>query len=351
MATPITPDQLLRALRAEGITNIVEMAGWRTHNRDEETGKIFGPVHGIVIHHTAGVGPGMASFCRSGTANLPGPLCHAFLAKDGTLYLVGHGRANHAGTTTQRVKDAMVLDVEPGNQRHMGAETADANDFTYGLEIENKGDGKDPYPMAQYNVAVKWASALARFHKWSENSVWGHKEITTRKIDPSFGMPLFRSAVGAQLDKVLTAASSTPTTTTGTRTMNFVSLAKVNDPETILPGGSETLYWTTEYQDGTGDHGAGGKTVVSGEHFTGTVALVFSQPVPAGVVVRAVHELDAGGQSDDYSVQLVAGLTNHVYPYTARIGEDRNLVFEIENDSSSSITLTWAAVRGFTEAL
>ena len=114
---------------------------------------------------------------------------------------------------------------------------------------------------------------------------------------------------------------------------------------------SRTLYWDAEYQDGAGDHGSGGKTVVSGEHFTGTVALKFADELPTGVKARIVHELDAGGTSDDYTVALAADLAEHAFPYTGRVAEDRNMVVEIENTSGSPIVLNWAAVRGGTWAL
>jgi len=200
MANPITPDQLVSALRAEGIRDIVQMEGWRTHNRNH-VGR-WGPVNGITIHHTAGVGAGLARYCYHGTAGLPGPLCHAFLAKTGTLYLVGHGRANHAGTFTQSAHDAVVAESSTHPRPAAGEpEVVDGNRHYYGLEIENNGDGHDPYPDLQYSVAVRWATALARFHGWTEHSVIGHKEGTRRKIDPSFPMDLFRRNVRSRLEE------------------------------------------------------------------------------------------------------------------------------------------------------
>lgn len=200
MATPWTFEQRLAAYRAEGITDIVIMSGAKTHNRDDETGRAFGPVHGVTIHHTAGVSSGMASVIYNGVTGLPGPLAQDFLAKDGTLYVVGHGRCNHAGTVTPAVKASIIAERAPGNERTIGSETEDGNDFLYGLEIENEGDGSDPYPAKQYDIAVRWAAAHLRHHGWSANSAWGHKEITSRKIDPSFSMNTFRANVTARLD-------------------------------------------------------------------------------------------------------------------------------------------------------
>jgi hypothetical protein len=200
MAPPWTFEQRLAAYRAEGITDIVVMSGAKTHNRDDETGRAFGLVYGVTIHHTAGVSPNMASVIYNGVSGLPGPLAQDFLAKDGTLYVVGHGRCNHAGSVTPAVKAAIIAEKAPGNERTIGSETEDGNDFLYGLEIENKGDGDDPYPAKQYDVAVRWAAAHLRHHGWTENSAWGHKEITGRKIDPSFSMNTFRANVKARLD-------------------------------------------------------------------------------------------------------------------------------------------------------
>lgn len=192
MATPLTADRLVAVLRAEGVT-VHERSGWRTHNRSPRT---WGPVHGVVIHHTAG--RDSLSLCWSGTSALPGPLCHTHLAKDGTATMVGHGRANHAGTFAQNAHDA-VLKESLSHPHPDSSEPVDGNAHYYGIEIENLGDGKDPYPQVQYQAAVRWAAAICRAHGWSSNSVIGHKEGTRRKVDPSFDMDTFRDAVAARI--------------------------------------------------------------------------------------------------------------------------------------------------------
>lgn len=178
--TPMTKAQWLGALRSEGLA-VVEHGDWWNRERDDETGKAFGPVRGVVIHHTAGASS--LGVVTSGVAGLPGPLCHGYLPKSGKIYMISGGRANHAGTFAANAYDAMA------NERSVhpypdSAEPVDANDSTYGIEIENLGNGTDIYPIAQYIAAVKWATAICRFHGWSEDSVIGHKEGTRRKIDP-----------------------------------------------------------------------------------------------------------------------------------------------------------------------
>ncbi|MGX1548586.1 N-acetylmuramoyl-L-alanine amidase [Streptomyces adustus] len=198
MAIPLSAAKTLAALKAEGLT-VHEHAGWATHNRDAATGKPFGPVIGVLIHHTAGHGD--KELCYRGRADLPGPLCHSWLGKAEGLWMIGHGRANHAGAVDLDVLDALRAQTR---LPHDDEADADGNDCLYGLEIENLGDGRDPYPDAQYRQAVLWAAALCRAHGWSEKSVAGHKEVQPGKIDPSFDMDDFRADVKKQLAAVHT---------------------------------------------------------------------------------------------------------------------------------------------------
>ncbi|MDW4900678.1 N-acetylmuramoyl-L-alanine amidase [Streptomyces californicus] len=197
MARPMTPDQWLKALRAEGVTDIVEMPGWRTNNRNHKGS--WGDVHATMIHHTAGEGTGLPTWCFNGNAALPGPLCHDFLARSGRLYLVGNGRANHAGTVARNAYDA----VRNESARHPApdaAEPIDGNAISYGLECENDGSPARTWPAKQYDVAVRVQAARCRFHGWSADSVWAHKEATRRKpVDPRLPMDQFRRDVAERL--------------------------------------------------------------------------------------------------------------------------------------------------------
>lgn len=193
MSTPLRATAFTLALRAEGI-RVVEHAGWQTHNRNHKGD--WGPVNGVVIHHTAG--RDSMNLCWTGTSTLPGPLCQTHLAKDGTATMISSGRANHAGTFAQNAYDAVIAESAT-HPRPDASEPVDGNARFYGIEIENLGDGKDPYPDAQYQAAVRWAAAICRAHGWSANSVIGHKEGTRRKIDPSFDMNAFRSCVDERL--------------------------------------------------------------------------------------------------------------------------------------------------------
>ncbi|MFE2556680.1 peptidoglycan-binding protein [Streptomyces sp. NPDC059352] len=195
MATPLAPDRLAAALRAEGVT-VVEHDGWRTHNRNHKGP--FGPVRGVMIHHTVTKGTAnTVRICNDGYAGLPGPLCHGVIAKDGVVHLLSAGRANHAGSgdgdVLKAVTDEKPLPVDDE------ADT-DGNRYFYGFECENLGDGKDPWPEAQLLAIEKAAAALCRAYGWGERSVIGHLEWQPGKSDPrGFSMDAMRRRIADRL--------------------------------------------------------------------------------------------------------------------------------------------------------
>ncbi|MFF1416579.1 N-acetylmuramoyl-L-alanine amidase [Streptomyces sp. NPDC058280] len=179
MAAPLTATQFLAALRAEGLT-VVETLGWATHNRNHKGP--WGPVHGVMIHHTVTKGTAATvRICRDGYAALPGPLCHGVIAKDGTVHLVGYGRANHAGLGDDDVLRAVIAEEDLPSDNEA---STDGNRHFYGFECENLGDGKDPWPDVQLEAIEKAAAALCRHHGWGEDSVIGHLEWQPGKVDP-----------------------------------------------------------------------------------------------------------------------------------------------------------------------
>ncbi|MFD4745056.1 peptidoglycan-binding protein [Streptomyces rubiginosohelvolus] len=196
MATFLTADRLLKALRDEGLT-VVEHRSWRTNNRNHKGG--IGPMHGVMIHHTVTSGTmSSVELCYNGHSALPGPLCHGVIAKDGTVYLVGHGRTNHAGLGDDDVLQAVIAERElpPDNEAN-----TDGNRHFYGFEAINLGDGKDPWPAAQLLAIERAAAAVCRAHGWSERSVLGHLEWQPGKVDPrGFTMDSMRGRIGTRLD-------------------------------------------------------------------------------------------------------------------------------------------------------
>lgn len=200
MADPMSAEQFLAALKKEGV-NVVEHDGWRTHNRNHKGA--WGPLNGVMIHHTAGVGAGMAEYCRNGDSDLPGPLCQGYIAKDGRFHLLGWGRANHAGGGDPRVLEAVINETwpVPKTNKHDGSSGAvDGNARFVGYECENKGDGKDPWPDVQLDTMVRATVAVLRYYGWSVNSVIRHMDWSDWKSDPKgVDWDWFRGRVEAML--------------------------------------------------------------------------------------------------------------------------------------------------------
>lgn len=194
MTEPLSAHQMVAALKAEGV-HVAEYKDWELNTRTSSA-RPWGPVNGVMIHHTAG--SNSLTLCFKGRSDLPGPLCHTHLSKAGTATMVGYGHCNHAGRIAANAHQAVVLE-DSYHPYPDAVETVNGNQRYYGLEIENLGNGKDPYPSIQYDQAVRWAAALCRAHGWSADSVIGHKEGTRRKIDPSFDMGEFRAAVNQRL--------------------------------------------------------------------------------------------------------------------------------------------------------
>lgn len=204
MATPMTAAQIVAQLKKWGIS-YKEVKGWATHNRNAKGA--WGGVNGFIWHHTgADVAPAnaasyAANTLYNGLATLPGPLCHFGLAPDGTVYLVGWGRANHAGGGDPVVLQHVINEDYSGQLKPTrgNANGTDGNAHFYGVEIMYSGS--HAMTDAQYKTALKLSAAILDFHKWTEKSVIAHGEWSNDKWDPGYAsgkimdMTKVRSAV------------------------------------------------------------------------------------------------------------------------------------------------------------
>ncbi|MEW1922315.1 N-acetylmuramoyl-L-alanine amidase [Streptomyces sp. NPDC088360] len=221
MASPLAASTFLNALRAEGLT-VVEVGSWRTHSRNSKGS--WGPVHGVMIHHTVTSGTSKTvAICREGYAGLPGPLCHGVIGKDGVVYLVGYGRANHAGGGDGKVLDQVIAEnygATPTKPTKGNSDGQDGNSRFYGFECENLGSGKDPWPSKQIEAIVRAAAAVCRAHGWSAKSAIGHLEWSDDKVDPrGFTMPSLRTRVAERLTHPANWSPSKPPTPAPTPTI------------------------------------------------------------------------------------------------------------------------------------
>lgn len=174
---------LAGALRAGGC-KVTELAGWQGRGRPGA----FGPVKGVLCHHVAGPRTGNApslNLIVNGRPDLPGPLSHLHLARDGTFTVIAAGKCNHAGPGAWQ-------GVTSGNTSFIG------------IEAENAGDGTDPWPDAQMEAYAKGCAAILKHIGAPVIMCAGHKEYALpkgRKIDPAFDMTAFRRTVQAYMEK------------------------------------------------------------------------------------------------------------------------------------------------------
>lgn len=314
MATPMTASEMLTAQQAEGVNVAQPYSGWRTHNRNH-VGR-WGGVNGVVIHHTAG--SNSRTLCYYGTSSLPGPLCHAHLEKSGKLNMIGHGRANHAGGFAQNAHNAVVNESST-HPRPDASEPVDGNAHYYGLEIENLGNGRDPYPAKQYDAAVRWAAAICRHHGWSADSVIGHAEGTRRKIDPkgplasggSFDMDQFRRDVQKRLDGTPDSESESD------------DMPKTIDRKAAKDG-SRGADWQTLSIDGTAMVPKGASA------YDVTVYLTASAPVGGTIQGRFVHRFADGseGRTPIVERQTTGGSTFADFSASGALANGARVEFE-----------------------
>ncbi|NEB00635.1 N-acetylmuramoyl-L-alanine amidase [Streptomyces sp. SID13726] len=221
----MTATTFLAALKAEGVT-VVEVGAWRTHNRNAKGP--WGPVHGVMLHHTVTKGTtATVRICRDGYTDLPGPLCHGVIAKDGQVHLVGYGRANHAGLGDDDVLRAVI--AEQALPVDDEANT-DGNRVFYGFECENLGDGEDPWPAEQLLAMERVAAAICRHHGWTSASVIRHLDWQPGKIDPK-GVDW--KAMRARIAKRLGSSappSTSPAPSTPTVSLSRLIAAAESDP-------------------------------------------------------------------------------------------------------------------------
>jgi hypothetical protein len=188
MAYNRLPADLATTLRKYGL-KVVVVPGYATRGRPVTSGG-FDPV-GVLCHHTATPKTwsirSVLNLLINGRSDLPGPLCQIGLGRDGTVYLIASGRANHGG-------DAKAFGT---------VAAGDANELYVGVEAFNDGVG-EPWPKVQYAAYVLLCAALSiEVTKNSANTVNGHKETSvTGKIDPTFHMGEFRSKVAMKMGEL-----------------------------------------------------------------------------------------------------------------------------------------------------
>lgn len=224
MAAPMTPAQMLAVAKSTGFP-VNTYTGWETRTRN--SGGTFTP-RGVVVHITAG---GLGS--RTAEAYIRdiilGDPQVSFKAQfvtspDGTIWLVGTGRANHAGYCSDRAAKAFTAASFPtsGTVDWRGRD-CNPGEFTYGIE----NIAGSSMTGRQRAASVALCSAIARHYGWSGGEMAGHGEIASDRsaADPNLNMGQFRADVMAAVKGGTAAPAPTPAPTP-----EAPKMGKDNDP-------------------------------------------------------------------------------------------------------------------------
>lgn len=169
---------LVKYLREWGLKVSAE-PGWRTRSANGG----FKP-KAVIVHHdassTSSGNWGARNIIINGRSGIPGPLSQFILARDGQVLVVSQNRANHAGTGGPRA----------------GIPANYGNYYAWGIEAANNGIG-EKWTKKQLNAYYRLCAALLAYMGTKDvNKVIGHKEWTSRKIDPAgINMDQFRKQV------------------------------------------------------------------------------------------------------------------------------------------------------------
>lgn len=209
-------------LRKDGLT-VVEVPGWKTRGFN---GLGFYDTAGVLHHHTA---TNRAAFTNSnmptlnllvgGRSDLPGPLCNLGFGRDGTVYVIAAGWANHAGRGRA-----------PGIPNDMG------NGYLIGIEAESSGVAPWDWTKDQLRVWPYLSAALESAYMLKRipelRLQLGHKEYSSEgKIDPAgINMDEFRTSI----NRVLNVGGAAAAPTKNTKTKDWFDMATEDDLRRVV---------------------------------------------------------------------------------------------------------------------
>lgn len=177
---------------------VVEIADWQSAGASGGEG--MSVVEGVVGHHTATPSSYAGDYpslrvVRDGRTGLTGPLSHYGLGRSGTVYVIGAGKANHAGVSDW-------------------AGYTSLNDKFIGIEAEDDGlDGV--WTPEQLDAYPRLVAAILHYMRRDASRYAGHKDVANppgRKIDPNgIDSNWMREKVAAYLaDPTTITAGSAP---------------------------------------------------------------------------------------------------------------------------------------------
>ena len=214
--TTITAADMLASFDKWGVRYEAHRPDWATHNRNAVGD--WGPIIGVLVHNFASNIADTSSdqYLWTGEPkpprSLPGPLSQLSIRDDGTVGLIGWGRANHGGKGESRVVAAVRLDAMPldGEYRPTSGGTVDMNARFIGIEMLYGGNSATPEQRA--SIVLVCAALLDMLGPgYTGGSVAGHRESTNSRSDPQgFQMGPLRAQISARLKAGPPAKSTTP---------------------------------------------------------------------------------------------------------------------------------------------
>ena len=171
---------LADVLRAAGC-RVVEQPNWKYLRPEYNLLALAGSpptLQGVVCHHTAS--PPTSTLATNlsvvtyGNGVAPGPIAQLMLWRDGTFYVIGAGKANHAGAGGPY--GGWIPDT---SQQSVG------NDRLLGIEAVNSGVGEPwaPQMLDAYETGV--AAILRHLNLPASRAITHAEWAPTRKIDPA----------------------------------------------------------------------------------------------------------------------------------------------------------------------
>jgi hypothetical protein len=147
----------------------------------------------LMVHHYAGsemasAAAGEARRAKEGFS--AAPICQLYLDLTGKVWVISKerpgqespGRASHAGTGSY-----------PGIEDNKG------NEVALGIECQCSGQHPLSTHSVEYEALIRLLAVLCRRYGLDASKVIGHKEYTSRKVDPRDDMDVIRRDVAAEL--------------------------------------------------------------------------------------------------------------------------------------------------------
>jgi len=237
VATALTEDAMLAALKKWGIAPKFQRPDWRTHDRDAAQG--WGPIYGFVVHNFGSDGTdanALAYLYNGDTARgMPGPLSQFAITDDGQVWVIGWGTANHTGSIGADLLDLVKRDAAPLDRDFKPSTTFSnrtgvlaVNKNFVGVEMTY---GKAPTAAQRKSLTLLGAALMdALGTGYTGGSVIGHRETDTQRSDP-VGVPMWQ--LRRDINALLKAGPSGRTATSAD-TLTPAPVAPPKEPDMQL---------------------------------------------------------------------------------------------------------------------